>query len=125
MTIMRTSKTGPKDLGRSGEEIACRHLRGQGYEIVERGVRLLRGEIDIVARDRGTLVFVEVKTRADEAFGRPEEAVTPAKQRQIRRIAQAYLAARPAPGVACRFDVIAILFRGPDDVRLEHFRDAF
>jgi putative endonuclease len=115
----------PKALGRAGEELACRHLREQGYEIVERSVRLLRGEIDIVARDRGKLVFIEVKTRADETFGRPEEAVTPAKQRQIRRIAQAYLAARPAPGVDCRFDVIAILFRGPDDVRLEHFVDAF
>lgn len=115
----------PKSLGRAGEELACRHLRAKGYEIVERGVRLLRGEIDIVARDGTTLVFVEVKTRADESFGRPEEAVTPGKQRQLRRIAQAYLAVRPAPGVDCRFDVIAILFRGVDDVRLEHFVDAF
>jgi putative endonuclease len=117
--------SGPQDLGRAGEEIACRHLAGKGYEIVARGFRMFRGEIDIVARDGGTLVFVEVKTRADESFGRPEEAVTPAKQRQLRKIAQGYLVAHPAPGVDCRFDVVAILLRGPDDCRLEHFVDAF
>jgi len=112
-------------LGRSGEDIACRYLQGQGFEILERGFRLFRGEIDIVAREGATLVFVEVKARADESHGRPEEAVTPAKQRQIRRIARGYLMTHPAPDVDCRFDVIAILFRGPDDFRLEHFVDAF
>jgi putative endonuclease len=112
-------------LGRSGEDIACRYLLAKKYEILERGFRLFRGEIDIVALDGETLVFVEVKARADESFGRPEESVTPAKQRQIRRIAQGYLMTHPRPGVDCRFDVIAILFRGPDDCRLEHFVDAF
>jgi putative endonuclease len=112
-------------LGRSGEEIACRHLRGKNYEIIARGFRMFRGEIDIIARDGATLVFIEVKARADESHGRPEESVTPAKQRQIRRIAQGYLVAHPCPDVDCRFDVIAILFGGPDDCRLEHFIDAF
>jgi len=112
-------------LGRSGEDIACRYLLGKNYEIVERGFRLLRGEIDIVALDGGILVFVEVKARTDESHGRPEEAVTPGKQRQIRRLAQGYLMAHPRPGADCRFDVIAILLRGPDDYRLEHFIDAF
>ncbi|MBE0713577.1 MAG: YraN family protein, partial [Candidatus Aminicenantes bacterium] len=68
------------------------------------------GEIDIVARDGTTLVFVEVKARADESFGRPEESVTPGKQRQIRKIAQGYLVQNPLGGDACRFDVISILF---------------
>ncbi len=112
-------------LGRSGEDIACAYLERNNYVIVARGFRLFRGEIDIVARDGETLVFVEVKARADESHGRPEEAVTAAKQRQIRRIAQGFLVAHPHPGVDCRFDVIAILFRGPDDCRLEHFVDAF
>jgi putative endonuclease len=112
-------------LGRSGEEFACRYLTGKGYEIVARRFRMFRGEIDIIARDGETLVFVEVKARTDESHGRPEEAVTPGKQRQIRRIAQAYLVAHPHPGVACRFDVVAILFRGRDNHRLEHFIDAF
>lgn len=112
-------------LGRSGEDIACRYLLEKKYEILERGFRLLRGEIDIVALDGETLVFVEVKARTDESHGRPEEAVTPGKQRQLRRLAQGYLVSHPRPGADCRFDVIAILFRGPDDCRLEHFIDAF
>ena len=112
-------------LGRSGEDIACRYLRGKKYEIVARAFRMLRGEIDIIARDGETLVFVEVKARTDESHGRPEESVTPGKQRQIRRIAQGYLLEHPAPGVDCRFDVIAILFRDAGDYRLEHFIDAF
>lgn len=115
----------PRTLGRSGEDIACAYLERQDYVIVARGFRLFRGEIDIVARDGETLVFVEVKARADESHGRPEEAVTAAKQRQIRRIAQGFLVAHPHPGVDCRFDVIAVLFRGPDDCRIEHFVDAF
>jgi putative endonuclease len=112
-------------MGRVGEEIACRHLLDKGFVIVARRFRMFGGEIDIVARDGEKLVFVEVKARADESHGRPEESVTPAKQRQIRKIAQGYLLAHPCGDVDCRFDVVAILFDGPDDFRLEHFVDAF
>ena len=112
-------------LGLAGEEIACAYLRQKKYDILTRRFRMFRGEIDIIARDGATLVFVEVKTRADESFGRPEESVTPGKQRQIRRIAQGYLVENPLGDVGCRFDVISILFRGADDYRLEHFVDAF
>ena len=119
------ARPSPQELGRAGEEMACRHLEAKGYAIVERRFRMFGGEIDIVARDGNKLVFVEVKARADESHGRPEEAVTPGKQRQLRRIAQGYLMARSGGGADCRFDVVAILFRGPDDCRLEHFVDAF
>lgn len=112
-------------MGLAGEEIACAHLRQKKYDIITRRFRMFRGEIDIIARDAGTLVFVEVKARADESFGRPEEAVTPGKQRQIRKIAQGYLAQNPPADVACRFDVIAILFADGNGYRLEHFVDAF
>ncbi len=122
---MIPKKPGTLTLGREGEDIACRFLEGKKYEIVARGFRMFHGEIDVIARDGETLVFVEVKARADESYGRPEEAVTPAKQRQVRRIARGFLMAHPHPGVDCRFDVIAILFRGPGDYRLEHFVDAF
>jgi len=122
---MIPQRPGTLALGRDGEEIACRYLEAKEYEIVARGFRMFRGEIDVIARDGETLVFVEVKARTDESYGRPEEAVTPAKQRQIRRVAQGFLVAHPHPGVGCRFDVIAILFRDRDDYRLEHFVDAF
>ena len=112
-------------LGRKGEEIASRYLKKKKFEIIERGFRLFRGEIDIIARDRDTLVFVEVKTRADETFGRPEDSVTPAKQRQIRKIAMGYLLKNHLGDVSCRFDVVSILVQGDEDFRLEHFKDAF
>ncbi len=112
-------------LGRAGEDIACAYLRRKKYTILARSFRLFRGEIDIIAKDGETLVFVEVKARADESHGRPEESVTPGKQRQIRKIALGYLVENPLGDVACRFDVIAVLFRGADDYRLEHFVDAF
>ena len=119
--VKRTTRA----LGLAGEEIACAYLRRKNYTILARSFRLLRGEIDIIAKDGETLVFVEVKARADESHGRPEESVTPGKQRQIRRIALGYLAENHAGDVPCRFDVIAILLREGDDPRLEHFIDAF
>jgi len=114
-----------RELGRRGEEAAARYVRSLGYEILERGLRLLRGEIDIVARRGGTLVFIEVKTRAGSACGRPEESVTPAKQAQIRRIAQAYLARHRSGDAPCRFDVIAVSFRADGRPAVSHFADAF
>ena len=122
---MTAARRSTQALGSAGEEIACRHLESKGYAIVQRRFRMFGGEIDIVARDGDKLVFVEVKARADESHGRPEESVTPGKQRQIRKIARGYLLAHPCGDVDCRFDVVAILFRGPDGHRLEHFVDAF
>lgn len=122
---MTDAKRTTQALGREGEEIACAYLRRKKYAIVTRGFRMFRGEIDIIAKDGPTLVFVEVKARADESFGRPEESVTAGKQRQIRKIAQGYLVENPPGDIDCRFDVIAILFRDGNDYRLEHFVDAF
>ena len=122
---MTDGKRSTQALGLRGEEIACAYLEKKKYAIVTRRFRMFRGEIDIVARDGGTLVFVEVKTRADESFGRPEESVTPGKQRQIRKIAQGYLVENPLGDAACRFDVISILFGEENGYRLEHFVDAF
>ena len=112
-------------LGKKGEEIAVNYLQKKGYRIVERGYRLFRGELDIIAYDGATLVFVEVKTRAGTEFGLPEEAVTPAKQNQIKRIAQGYLMERGLGDPDCRFDVLAILFDGEGDPTITHFKDAF
>ncbi len=122
---MTDGKRSTQALGLRGEEIACSYLEKEKYTIVTRRFRLFRGEIDIIARDGRTLVFVEVKARADESFGRPEESVTPGKQRQIRKIARGYLVENPLGDDACRFDVISILFGDGNSYRLEHFVDAF
>ncbi len=78
-------------LGRRGEEESARYLSEKGYEILERDFRLFRGDIDLIACHEGTLVFVEVKTRTSDDFGFPEGALSPRKQKQIRKIALGYL----------------------------------
>ncbi|OHB33860.1 MAG: YraN family protein [Desulfuromonadaceae bacterium GWC2_58_13] len=111
-------------LGRWGEDQAVVYLRRQGLKIIERNLRTPVGEIDIIARHGRTLVFIEVKTRRSLAYGTPQEAVGPVKQRQILRAAQWYLADIGAVGTQSRFDVIAIL-AGNGDARIEHIPDAF
>jgi putative endonuclease len=113
-----------RDTGVLGETIAADHLRKLGYDIIETNYRFARGEIDIIARDGEDLVFCEVKTRESLQTGPPEFAVTPAKQQQIRHVAAGYLYERGFDEMACRFDVVAIVFEGAD-VHLEHYRDAF
>ncbi|HQF99158.1 MAG TPA: YraN family protein [Candidatus Aminicenantes bacterium] len=96
------------------------------FRIVERGYRYGRGEIDIIARDGPVLVFIEVKTRTDPHLGYPEEAVTPAKRRQIRKIARSYLYEHPeTAGLPCRFDVLAVEFQEDGRPIVRHIRDAF
>ncbi len=113
-------------LGRRGEEIAARHLRRCGYRILERNFRAAGAEIDLVAADRGTLVFVEVKTRSSAALGAPAEAVDARKAERIRRAAGVYLRRIQAGGAErpARFDVVAIIGTGRKS-RLELLRDAF
>jgi len=110
--------------GSDGEALACEYLRLQGLQIVERNFRLHRGEIDIVAREGEYLVFCEVKCRESDECGRPEYALTEGKVRQIRKVAEAYLARNAIRDQACRFDVVAI--RVDNGVAtVHHMRDAF
>lgn len=111
-------------VGRGGESLAALFLRLKGYRIEARNWRCPLGEIDIVAWDRGTLVFVEVKTRTGRAAGTPEDAVTPGKQRRLARLAQAYLGKARRDPPPCRFDVIAVEGRTCIP-RLRHLRAAF
>ncbi len=97
-----------QNLGKAGEDLACRELARRGYAILARRYRTRLGEIDIVADDHGTLVFVEVKTRAGERCGSPAEAVTGWKQRRLARMAADYLARQGVADRACRFDVVAV-----------------
>ncbi|MDT8442584.1 MAG: YraN family protein [Desulfuromonadales bacterium] len=111
-------------LGRRGEEAAAAHLVSLGMKIMARNVRTPVGEVDLVARSGRLLVFVEVKTRSSLAFGLPEEAVGPRKQRQIIRAAQWYMNQGHGHGLQPRFDVIAVLIRGAQ-IECRHIEAAF
>jgi len=95
-------------LGISGEDLACAELRRRGYEILERRYRTRFGEIDIIAKDGDTVVFVEVKARLTDDFGGAAAAVTAWKQRRIAAMAVDYLARRRLHDCPCRFDVVAV-----------------
>lgn len=113
-----------QQLGAAGERAAERFLRRQGYIILERNYRCASGEIDLIALDRRTVVFVEVKTRAQSELGTPFEAVDLRKQRQLRRAAQSYLARHHLTEREARFDVVGIWWDTPSP-RCELLRDAF
>ena len=116
---------GHKELGRLGEEKAAAELRERGLHIIETNYTFGRGELDIIAKDGDTLVFVEVKSRKDLEMGDPVYAVTPAKVKQIKKIAELYLFEKGIDDVECRFDVVTVLFENPDDPQIVHYPDAF
>ncbi len=113
-----------RSLGMAGEAAAERWLRRAGFVIVARGFRARCGEIDLIARDGALVVFVEVKTRTNEAFGRPAESVTVRKRGRIARVASAFLARSGWTERACRFDVVEVVPVG-DEWRVTHIPDAF
>ncbi len=113
-----------KDLGKIGEEVALRFLKKKGYRIIEQNYVCNLGEMDIIAKEMDTLVFIEVKTRTSMAFGPPQLAVTPFKQRQLSKVALNFLKEKKLEDVKAGFDVVAILLP-PEKEAIELIRDAF
>src|SRR6187431_3160468 len=99
-------------LGLLGEDVAARHLAAAGCRILDRRWRSAHGEIDLVAEDRGEVVFVEVKARRGAAYGLPEEAVTARKRAHLRAAAMSYLRAKGLSARPFRIDIIAVTFSG-------------
>ena len=113
-------------LGTRGEKLACRFLRRNGYKVLYRNFRgRSGGEIDIVCRDKDMLVFVEVKTRTREDFGRPFDAVDRNKQKRIARGGLAWLRLLDDPDILFRFDVVEVIIVEDAQPRFELLRDAF
>jgi len=110
--------------GKTGEDLACRELRRRGYAILARRYRRRLGELDIVARDGRTLVFVEVKARESHEFGAAAEAVTPLKQRTMAQLAIDYMARHRLTSEPCRFDVVTIHLEAGRPV-VEVYQNAF
>lgn len=112
-----------RQTGATAEEIAVVHLAGKGFVILERNFRNRFGEIDIIAKDDGILVFVEVKAKVGEQFGLPEEMISPGKLARVRRMATVYMSGSEQD---CRIDVVAIVL---DDVgsatRITHYENVY
>ncbi len=113
------------DLGRRGEDAAARYLADLGYRIVGRRERVLRGDIDIVALDGRTVVFVEVRSRSDTSHGHPAETVGSAKQRRIADLALAYIRRHRLEDCSVRIDVVAVTFDAGRRPVVEHYQNAF
>jgi putative endonuclease len=112
-------------IGAWGEEIASQYLESKGYRIRARNWRTQEGEVDLVAEEGETIVFVEVKTRTSKDFGWPEESITPVKRRRLQRVALAYLLDQDLSDIFWRIDVVAIDRTSSGAVeRLEHYIDA-
>lgn len=113
-----------QDLGRYGEERAAIFLQDRGYEIIDRNWRSPVGEIDLIARDKDRLVFVEVKTRNGSGFGHPFEAITPTKVSRMRRLVADWCIAKQVSGAKVRLDAIAVLISA-GRVHIEHLKEVF
>lgn len=112
-------------VGAYGERVAVAHLVAQGMVVLDRNWRCRNGEIDIIARDGDTLVFLEVKTRRGDGFGAPLEAVVPRKVHKLRQLAQQWLQISGLRPRQVRFDVLSVLPQPSGSARVEHLRDAF
>ena len=116
-----------QQLGRRGEDLACAALEARGYAVLHRRYRTRHGEIDIVARHGGVLVFVEVRARGSGRFGHPADSVNAQKQQRVAAMAESYLGLEGATDRVCRFDVVAITGdpEKPKEWQIELIQDAF
>ena len=112
-----------KSLGNKGEQSAAKYLENKGYEIVICNFRTRYGEIDIIAKDKELLVFVEVKLRRSKSYGTGLEAITPHKVEKIHQVAMEYIQSNYESEPACRFDVIEIL--NSNQMKIQHIENAF
>lgn len=112
------------DIGNQGESLVCEYLRNQGYKILERNYRIRGGEIDIVAREGDTLVFVEVKTRYSDEYGPPQESMTPWKIKALLKTARFYVQKINWGDREYRLDFVGVDFADlEDNPRIELIRN--
>jgi putative endonuclease len=112
-----------QELGKAGEELAITHLRNIGYHILKQNYRYGRSEIDIIARQKDVIVFVEVKTRETHKYGSPEDAVSNAKIKKIAEGAEGFLLEAKVD-LECRYDIISII-KNKQQTEVTHIVDAF
>jgi putative endonuclease len=114
-----------KALGSKGEDLAVQYLKKKGFKVIERNYHCSAGEIDLIAREGNTLVFVEIKARSSSDYGLPQDAVDRFKQQKLIEAARTFMAQRRVTeDIAARFDVVAIHLT-PGGPHIELIRDAF
>ena len=118
-------ETAAQTLGTIGEELAFHFLAKNGYKILLRNYESSLGEIDLIAKEKGALVFIEVKTRRSDAMGLPAESVTREKRHQIVKSAKYYIKRYGIHNVPCRFDVVSILMPEGKEPNIEIIENAF
>lgn len=111
-------------LGKDGETWAAKYLKSNGFKILDKNYRCSLGEIDIIAKEKDTIVFVEVKTRQSDEFTEPFQSVGARKQAKIRALAEYYLQEKNCSECEIRIDVLSIVSHGKDR-QIEHIRNAF
>lgn len=112
------------ELGKSGEDLAVSYLKKKGYLILQRNFKNSLGEIDIIAKDKNTLCFIEVKTRTNLDKGLPQEAITRTKQHKLTKVAISFLKSRKLLDASARFDIVSVL-KTPEGDEVELIQDAF
>ena len=117
-------KMDKKELGRMGENLAAKYLKGQSYQILERNWQFGRYEVDIIAKDNENLVIIEVKTRNTDVFGHPASFVSKQQQLNLAEAVEAYLTDYPERYLPVRYDVISVILNQYTN-SIEHFTDAF
>jgi putative endonuclease len=111
-------------VGKYGEDLAAQYLEDRGYEILERNWRCAAGEIDLIAKQKEKIVFVEVKTRTGLGYGHPFEAITSAKSARMRKLVAQWCQQNQTSGLQVRVDAIAVMIRN-GKVALEHLKQVF
>ncbi|ATD54952.1 YraN family protein [Clostridium chauvoei] len=115
-----------KDIGNYGEDLAYNYLKSHGYYILKRNFRNRFGEIDLICKKDGIIIFVEVKSRYSSLYGTPIEAITYSKQKQIINLCKYYITLNKLYNYNCRFDVIEIFLNPKNNLFLiNHYEDAF
>jgi len=114
-----------RKIGNEGEDLAASYLEKKGWLIIDRNYFFEKAEVDIVATDGTNIVFIEVKLRSNTYFGRPEDFITPEKEKNIKKAADAWIYERKMETALVRFDVVAIVQHEESEPEITHFEDAF
>jgi putative endonuclease len=113
------------ELGLTGEDLASKYLLQKGYKILARNFKSKLGEIDIIAKDKHTICFVEVRTRSNSEKGFPQESITKSKQRKLFRVALGYLKIKDWMNKPARFDIVSVLQSKQDNPEIDLIKNAF